>query len=74
MLLLIFDKTHRLEKPILKIYGTLFNRVVMIQFLKNGSMHKYGLGVVDEFPWGTHFCQLCETKIDLINILDPYFT
>ena len=50
MLLLIFDKTQRLEKHILKIYGTLFNRVVMIQFLKNGSMPKYGLGFVDEFP------------------------
>ena len=45
----------------------------MTQFLKKGSMRKFGLGFVDEIPWGTHFCQLYETKKDLKDILVPYF-
>jgi PAS domain S-box-containing protein len=45
----------------------------MTQFLKKGSMRKFGLGFVDEVPWGTHFCQLYETKKDLTDILVPYF-
>jgi len=32
-----------------------------------------GIGVVDDMPWGTHFCHFYETKEDLLDILVPYF-
>lgn len=36
-------------------------------------MRDSGLEIVGDVPWGTHFCQLYETKEDLIDILVPYF-
>ena len=45
----------------------------MTQLLKKASLRKFGLSFVDEVPWGTHFCQLYETKKDLTDILVPYF-
>jgi len=32
-----------------------------------------GVDIIGEVPWGTHVCQLYETKEDLIDILVPYF-
>src|SRR3972149_9061501 len=32
-----------------------------------------GIELVGDIPWGTHLCQLYETKQDLIDILVPYF-
>ncbi|MBN2578815.1 MAG: MEDS domain-containing protein [Pirellulales bacterium] len=32
-----------------------------------------GIQIVGDVPWGTHFCQLYQTKQDLIDILVPYF-
>jgi PAS domain S-box-containing protein/putative nucleotidyltransferase with HDIG domain len=32
-----------------------------------------GIGVIGKVPWGTHLCQLYQTKGDLIDILVPYF-
>jgi len=34
---------------------------------------KYGIDIVGNVPWGTHFCQFYRTKKDLIDILVPYF-
>lgn len=36
-------------------------------------MRDSGLEIVGDVPWGTHFCQIYETKEDLIDILVPYF-
>ena len=46
----------------------------MTPLLKNDGLRKFGLGFIDDVPWGTHFCQFYETKKDLIDILVPYFT
>lgn len=32
-----------------------------------------GIDITGDIPWGTHFCQLYQTKEDLIDILVPYF-
>src|SRR5437867_12389081 len=32
-----------------------------------------GLGLLGDFPWGTHFCHFFETKQDLLDTLLPYF-
>jgi len=34
---------------------------------------RLGIGLVDDIPWGTHFCHFYETKEDLFDILIPYF-
>ena len=34
---------------------------------------KTGIDLIGDLPWGTHFCHLCPTKEDLIDILVPYF-
>lgn len=34
---------------------------------------RLGLDIIDETPWGTHFCQFYQTKEDLVDILVPYF-
>jgi len=38
--------------------------------LKN---RKSGIEILDDFPWGTHFCLFYEKKEDLLDILIPYF-
>ena len=45
----------------------------MTQSSKKGVLRKFGLGFVGEVPWGTHFCQLYETKQDLLDVMVPYF-
>ncbi|MCW4017749.1 MAG: PAS domain S-box protein [Candidatus Bathyarchaeota archaeon] len=37
------------------------------------SLRKFGINLVGEVPWGTHLCQLYQTKQDLLDILVPYF-
>jgi signal transduction histidine kinase len=37
------------------------------------EIRKLGIDIIDEAPWGTHFCQFFKTKEDLIDILVPYF-
>ncbi len=37
------------------------------------KLRKSGIDIIDDVPWGTHFCQFYQTKEDLINILVPYF-
>jgi PAS domain-containing protein len=32
-----------------------------------------GIDVAGNIPWGTHFCQFCQKKEDLLDILVPYF-
>ncbi|WP_269851933.1 MEDS domain-containing protein [Methanosarcina horonobensis] len=32
-----------------------------------------GVDAVGDIPWGTHFCQFCQTKEDLMDIIIPYF-
>jgi hypothetical protein len=34
---------------------------------------QYGIEIMGDVPWGTHFCQFYETSGDLIEILAPYF-
>lgn len=37
------------------------------------SLRKSGIDIIEDAPWGTHFCQFYQTKEDLIDILIPYF-
>jgi PAS domain S-box-containing protein/putative nucleotidyltransferase with HDIG domain len=37
------------------------------------KLRKTGIEIIDDVPWGTHFCQFYKTKKDLIDILVPYF-
>jgi PAS domain S-box-containing protein len=37
------------------------------------ELRKTGISIVDDAPWGTHFCTFYETKQDLLDILVPYF-
>ena len=37
------------------------------------EIRKVGIDIVDEVPWGTHFCHFYKTNEDLIDILVPYF-
>jgi PAS domain S-box-containing protein len=32
-----------------------------------------GIDTIGSVPWGTHFCQFCQTRQDLVDILVPYF-
>jgi len=34
---------------------------------------KSGIGTIADIPWGTHICQLYQTKGDLLDVLIPYF-
>ncbi|MCL4416397.1 MAG: MEDS domain-containing protein [Actinobacteria bacterium] len=42
-------------------------------FKENMEARRTGIDIIKEIPWGTHFCQLYNTKDDLIEILVPYF-
>ncbi len=37
------------------------------------TLRKFGIEQVGVVPWGTHLCQLYETKKELLEILVPYF-
>jgi PAS domain S-box-containing protein len=34
---------------------------------------RIGINIVDNSPWGTHYCQFYQNKEDLIDLLVPYF-
>ncbi|TFH06031.1 MAG: PAS domain S-box protein, partial [Methanosarcina sp.] len=36
-------------------------------------LRKYGIDIIGDIPWGTHFCQFYQTKEDLMDTLVPYF-
>ncbi len=35
-------------------------------------MRRFGLDIVGDVPWGTHMCQLYDTRQDLLEVLVPY--
>jgi PAS domain S-box-containing protein len=37
------------------------------------NLRKTGITIVDDMPWGTHFCCFYETTQDLLALLGPYF-
>ncbi len=37
------------------------------------NLRHSGIDIIDDVPWGTHFCQFYENKEDLIEVLVPYF-
>ncbi len=37
------------------------------------DLRKSGIGTVGDIPWGTHFCHFYENKVDLLDVLIPYF-
>lgn len=37
------------------------------------DMRRFGIDIVGDVPWGTHFCQFYQNKEDLKDILVPYF-
>lgn len=37
------------------------------------ELRKSGFKLINDFPWGTHFCQFYSTGQDLLDILVPYF-
>jgi hypothetical protein len=39
----------------------------------NQNMRTFGIDIIGDVPWGTHFCQFYQTKEDLLDILVPYF-
>ena len=39
----------------------------------NKNLRNSGINIIGDMPWGTHFCQFCETREDLMDILVPYF-
>lgn len=47
--------------------------MVMYQRAAGFELRKFGIDIVGDVAWGTHFCQFYQTKQDLIDILVPYF-
>ena len=39
----------------------------------NMNLRHSGIDIIEDVPWGTHFCQFYENKEDLIEVLVPYF-
>ncbi|HET8686797.1 MAG TPA: MEDS domain-containing protein, partial [Methanosarcina sp.] len=39
----------------------------------NEKLRKSGIDIIEDLPWGTHFCQFYQSKEDLMEILIPYF-
>ena len=37
------------------------------------NLKNSGIDIIGDVPWGTHFCQLYQTREDLMDILVPYF-
>ena len=46
----------------------------IIESVMATPLRKTGIGLLGDFPWGTHFCHFFETKQDLLDTLLPYFT
>ncbi|HYJ04250.1 MAG TPA: MEDS domain-containing protein [Chthoniobacterales bacterium] len=45
----------------------------MITESTTSEPRKTGISVIEDVPWGTHFCCFYETKQDLLETLVPYF-
>ena len=43
------------------------------RYRMNEKLRKSGINIIGDVPWGTHFCQFCQSKEDLMDILIPYF-
>ena len=41
--------------------------------IMNMNLRHSGIDIIEDVPWGTHFCQFYQTTEDLIDILVPYF-
>ncbi len=54
---------------------SLYNQGRLIRLSRKAQkgLRKFGIDLVGAVPWGTHLCQLYQTKQDLIDILVPYF-
>lgn len=39
----------------------------------NFEKRKSGISLIDDLPWGSHFCQFYQTRKDLLDIFVPYF-
>jgi hypothetical protein len=39
----------------------------------NQNLRNSGIDIIEDVPWGTHFCQFYQTKEDLMDLLVPYF-
>ncbi len=37
------------------------------------KLRKIGIDIIEDVPWGTHFCQFFQTENDLLDVLVPYF-
>jgi two-component system cell cycle sensor histidine kinase/response regulator CckA len=37
------------------------------------KLRKSGIDIIEDVPWGTHFCQFFQTENDLLDVLVPYF-
>jgi PAS domain S-box-containing protein len=37
------------------------------------KLRKIGIDIIEDAPWGTHFCQFFQTENDLLDVLVPYF-
>ncbi|MDQ1253156.1 MAG: hypothetical protein QG646_2304 [Euryarchaeota archaeon] len=37
------------------------------------KLRNSGIDIIEDVPWGTHFCQFYQTKEDLMDIMVPYF-
>jgi PAS domain S-box-containing protein len=42
-------------------------------FTMKDGLRSSGIGAVGDIPWGTHFCHFYENKVDLLDVLVPYF-
>ena len=43
------------------------------QYHAQFDKRKPGISLIEELPWGSHFCQFYQTRKDLLEILVPYF-
>jgi len=39
----------------------------------NINLRNSGIDIIGDMPRGTHFCQFYQTKVDLMDLLVPYF-
>ncbi len=39
----------------------------------NKNLRYSGIDIIEDMPWGTHFCQFYQTGEDLAEVLVPYF-
>src|SRR6266850_7787273 len=41
--------------------------------MRESRLRHTGISVVGDMPWGTHFCHFYDSKLDLLDMLVPYF-